>query len=105
MLPFENIITLYRRDSVTWNKVSIYENIEADVQINNKWDDGWDNADNSERADYFVFVKKDKTDIQIGDIIEYIDDFWDTVILSVLSRDFINFSVHEPFIEILTKKL
>jgi hypothetical protein len=105
MLPYDDIITITRKDSVGWNKATIYESIKADVQINSKWDDGWDNSDNSERADFFVFVEKDKTNVKIGDIIEYTDDFGDDVLLSVSSRDFIDFSDYEPFIEILCKKL
>ena len=105
MLGYNDTIVIKRKNPVDWVEVTIYDNIDAEVQINNKWNDWWDNSNNSEQADYFVFIKKEYKDLKIWDIISFVDDFGDNVMMSITSRDFINFSNYEPFIEILCKKL
>ena len=104
MLDYTFLLSLFRENPIDWSKNLIYKDIACDIQINQyKKYASWNNSDFSEMADYFVFVKKEFNDVQIWDIIEFENNFWEKEVLIVQSRDFINYESVEPFIEILAK--
>lgn len=104
MLDYTYTITLSRQDAVTWKTNIIYKNISADAQINEdkKLANG-KSSSFSEMADYFIFIQKKYKDIQTWDLIEFFDDFWQKITLRVQSKDFINFTNFEQYIEIFCK--
>lgn len=103
MLWFDDKIDLFRKDPVSWVDTQIYSQIDADTQINNQKLLWWQNSNNSEMADYFIFVKKETTNLKIWDIIKFNDDFWDEVHVKIVSRELVDFEEFDPFIEILAK--
>lgn len=102
MLEYKDKINISRRDSITGDLTQIYNQISADVQINKQafW---WENSNNSEIADYFVFIKKENNDLRTWDLIDFTDYFWENTKLQIISKDLIDFENIEPFIEILCK--
>ena len=102
MLEYKDKINISRRDSITWEATQIYNQILADVQINkqNFW---WENSNNSEIADYFVFIKKENNNLRTWDLIDFTDYFWESIKLQIISKDLIDFENIDPFIEILCK--
>lgn len=103
MLWFDDKISIYRKDPVSWQKSYIYTYIDADIQVNSQKFLWWQNSNNSEMSDYFIFIKKEYKNLKIWDIIEFEDAFWDSVKVKIVSRDYVDFECYEPFIEILCK--
>jgi len=103
MLDFDDVIDIYRQDPITWEKTQIHNQIEADIQPNNKKLLWWQNSNNSEMADYFVYVKKDIKNLKTWDIIKFNDYFWNNISVKIAFSDYIDFEENEPFIEILAK--
>lgn len=103
MLDFDDKISIYRQDPITWEESIIHTNIEADIQPNNKRLLWWENSNNSEMADYFIFVKSNIKNLQAWDIIKFNDYFWKNVCVKISFTDLIDFESREPFVEILAK--
>lgn len=102
MLEYKDKINISRRDSITGDLAEIYSQIEADIQVNKQafW---WENSNNSEIADYFVFTKKENNNLRTWDLIDFENYFWENIKLQIISKDLIDFENIDPFIEILCK--
>ena len=104
MLDYEFSITISRINEVDWTENIIYSDILADIQINEyKKYASWQSSDNSEIADYFIFIWQEFNNLKVWDLIKFQNEFNEKVICKIQSRDFINFKSIEPFIEILAK--
>jgi len=85
-------------------KQDIYTDIQAiDIIMNDKGDKSEDISENSPVWDYFVFLKKEYTDVKIWDSLYFIDNFWDQQKVKVISRDYLDFECKEAEIELLCK--
>lgn len=104
MFDYSERLSLYRINPIDWEKQEIYKNIPCDIQINEyKKQMIWQNSDNSEMADYFIFVQNWNNNIKVWDLIEFSNYFWEKETVVVISRDYIDYESCTPFIEILCK--
>jgi hypothetical protein len=71
--------------------------------MNDKGDKSEDISENSPVWDYFVFLKKEYTNVKIWDSLYFTDNFWDQQKVKVISRDYLDFESKEAEIELLCK--